>query len=135
MRKTVKKIGPCNCLYTSVSDSQIFSVAVTTQTNRTTGTSAGVPLAIRSLAETSIARSQRYLLQEQKEEGYWVGELIVDVTLVADMVAYHYWNGSIDANWQRKAVNHIFSRQLPDGGWNISSNYYAVTTNLKVNLK
>ena len=21
--------------------------------------------------------------------------------------------------WQRKAVNHIFSMQLPDGGWNI----------------
>ena len=118
MCKSLNKIGLCNCLYRSVSDSQVFSVAVTTQTNRT-GTSAGAPLALRSLAETSIARSQRYLLQEQKEDGYWVGELIVDVTLVADMVAYHYWNGSIDANWQRKAVNHIFSRQLPDGGWNI----------------
>ena len=69
--------------------------------------------------ETSIKRSQNYLLREQKPEGYWVGELMVDVTLVSDMVAYHHWCGKIDLVWQRKAVNHIFSMQLPDGGWNI----------------
>ena len=69
--------------------------------------------------ETAIERSQGYLLREQKPEGYWVGELIVDSTLVSDMVAYHHWNGSIDPVWQRKAVNKLFSMQLPDGGWNI----------------
>jgi squalene-hopene/tetraprenyl-beta-curcumene cyclase len=69
--------------------------------------------------ETAIGRSQQYLLRAQKPEGYWVGELMVDSTLVSDTVAYHYWNGKIDPEWQRKAVNHIFSMQLPDGGWNI----------------
>src|ERR1700743_684446 len=44
---------------------------------------------------------------------------MVDATLVSDMVAYHHWNGKVDEAWQRKAVNHIFSMQLPDGGWNI----------------
>jgi len=34
--------------------------------------------------ETTIRRSQDYLLREQKPEGYWVGELMVDATLVAD---------------------------------------------------
>ena len=48
-----------------------------------------------------------------------MGELMVDSTLVSDMVAFHHWDGSVDAEWQRKAVNHIFSMQLPDGGWNI----------------
>src|SRR5664279_3362498 len=67
----------------------------------------------------AIERSQQYLLSQQKPEGYWIGELMVDATLVADMVAYHHWNGKVDAQWQRKAVNHIFSMQLPDGGWNI----------------
>ncbi|MCL5097395.1 MAG: hypothetical protein M1608_07685, partial [Candidatus Omnitrophica bacterium] len=43
--------------------------------------------------DTAIARSQEYLLAQQKPEGYWVGELIVDSTLVTDMVAYHHWNG------------------------------------------
>jgi squalene-hopene/tetraprenyl-beta-curcumene cyclase len=72
-----------------------------------------------SLLQKAIARSHYYLLDEQKPEGYWVGELIVDATLVADMVAYHHWNGRVDPEWQRKAVNHILSKQLPDGGWNI----------------
>jgi squalene-hopene/tetraprenyl-beta-curcumene cyclase len=69
--------------------------------------------------ETAIRRSQNWLLRDQKPEGYWVGELMVDSTLVSDTIAYHHWNGKVDADWQRKAVNHIFSMQLPDGGWNI----------------
>ncbi len=67
----------------------------------------------------AIRQSQNYLLSLQKPQGYWVGELFVDVTLVADTIAYHHWNGKVDPAWQRKAVNHIFSKQLPDGGWNI----------------
>jgi squalene-hopene/tetraprenyl-beta-curcumene cyclase len=55
----------------------------------------------------------------QKPEGYWNGELMVDSTLVSDTVIYHHWNGNVDKEWQRKAVNHLFSMQLPDGGWNI----------------
>ncbi|PYJ04637.1 MAG: squalene--hopene cyclase [Verrucomicrobia bacterium] len=69
--------------------------------------------------ETAIERSQSYLLSQQKPEGYWVGELMVDATLAADTIAYHHWNGKVDEAWQRKAVNHIFSMQLPNGGWNI----------------
>jgi len=66
----------------------------------------------------AIEQSQSYLLSIQKPEGYWVGELMVDTTLVSDKLAYHHWNGKVDAAWQRKAVNHILSMQLPDGGWN-----------------
>jgi squalene-hopene/tetraprenyl-beta-curcumene cyclase len=69
--------------------------------------------------ERAIEQSQNYLLREQKPEGYWVGELIVDSTLVSDTIAYHHWNGKVDKEWQRKAVNHISALQLPDGGWNI----------------
>ena len=69
--------------------------------------------------DAAITRSQSYLLSEQKPEGYWVGELMVDVTLVADMVAFYHWWGKVDPVWQRKAVHHIFEKQLPDGGWNI----------------
>ncbi len=85
----------------------------------------------RSL-EAAIERSQRYLLREQKPEGYWVGELMVDSTLVSDMVAYHHWNGKVDPEWQRKAVNHIFSHQLPDGGWNI---YYGGPSEVNATVK
>src|SRR3974377_913932 len=73
----------------------------------------------QSQLEAAIQRSQNYLLSQQKPEGYWVGELMVDATLVADTIAYHHWNGKVDSVWQRKAANHILSMQLPDGGWNI----------------
>jgi len=80
----------------------------------------------------AITRSQSYLLTEQKPEGYWVGELMVDSTLVSDTIAYHHWNGKIDLAWQKKAVNHIFSMQLPDGGWNI---YYGGPSEVNATIK
>ena len=69
--------------------------------------------------EAAVLRAQEHLLGLQKPEGYWNGELLVDSTLVSDTVIYHHWNGKVDKAWQRKAVHHIFSMQLPDGGWNI----------------
>ncbi|HWX22229.1 MAG TPA: squalene--hopene cyclase [Candidatus Binatia bacterium] len=81
---------------------------------------------------TAIRRSQDYLLGLQKPEGYWVGELMVDATLVADKIAYHHWNGKIDPDWQRKAVNQLFSMQLPDGGWNI---YYGGPPEINATIK
>ena len=77
------------------------------------------PVEIPAGLENAIRRSQTYLLSQQKPEGYWVGELMVDATLVSDMIAYHHWNGKVDKEWQRKGVNHILSLQLPDGGWSI----------------
>jgi squalene-hopene/tetraprenyl-beta-curcumene cyclase len=82
--------------------------------------------------ETAIERSQAHLLSLQKPEGYWIGELMVDVTLVADVIAYHHWNGSVDPQWQRKGVNHILSMQLPDGGWNI---YYGGPPEVNATIK
>ena len=82
--------------------------------------------------EAAIKRSQDYLFSVQKPEGYWVGELMVDSTLVSDTVAYHHWNGKVDPEWQRKAVNHLFSMQLPDGGWNI---YYGGPSEVNATIK
>ena len=82
--------------------------------------------------EIAMRRSQAYLLSQQKPEGYWIGELMVDATLVADMIAYRHWDGKVDPQWQRKAVNHIFSMQLPDGGWNI---YYGGPAEVNATIK
>jgi len=82
--------------------------------------------------QTVIRRSQNHLLSLQKPEGYWVGELIVDSTLVSDMIAYHHWDGQVDKQWEHKAVNHLFSQQLPDGGWNI---YYGGPAEVNATIK
>lgn len=86
----------------------------------------------RSELEAALRRSQDYLLGIQNPEGYWLGELMVDSTLVSDMLAYHHWNGKVDREWQRKAVNHLFSMQLADGGWNI---YYGGPAEVNATIK
>jgi squalene-hopene/tetraprenyl-beta-curcumene cyclase len=57
---------------------------------------------------------------------------MVDSTLCSDMIAYHHWDGKVDKEWQRKAVNHISSMQLPDGGWNI---YYGGPSEINATIK
>ena len=57
---------------------------------------------------------------------------MVDSTLCSDMIAYHHWDSKVDKTWQRKAVNHIFSMQLPDGGWNI---YYGGPPDVNATIK
>jgi squalene-hopene/tetraprenyl-beta-curcumene cyclase len=86
----------------------------------------------QSPLDTAIMRSHGYLFRQQKPEGYWAGELMVDATLAADLIAYHHWNGKVDAAWQKKAVNHIFSMQLLDGGWNI---YYGGPSEVNATIK
>src|ERR1700740_2893527 len=82
--------------------------------------------------ETAIERSQTYLLGEQKPEGYWIGELMVDSTIVSDTIAYRHWDNKVDKEWERKAVNHLFSMQLQDGGWNI---YYGGPSDVSATIK
>ena len=91
-----------------------------------------VPDEFTARVQAALQRSQNYLLSVQKPEGYWVGELLVDSTLVSDTVAYHHWDGSVDPAWQRKAVHHLFSLQLPDGGWNI---YYGGPSEVNATIK
>jgi squalene-hopene/tetraprenyl-beta-curcumene cyclase len=69
--------------------------------------------------ETSIKRSQDWLLAQQKPEGYWIGELFVDVTLISDYIIFMHWRGEVDFAKQAKIVKSILDRRLPDGGWNI----------------
>jgi squalene-hopene/tetraprenyl-beta-curcumene cyclase len=67
----------------------------------------------------AIKRAQKNLLRQQRPDGHWCGELIVDSTLCSDYVLFMHWCGEVDAQLQRRCVQHILKRQLPDGGWNI----------------
>ncbi len=67
----------------------------------------------------AITRAQENLLRQQKPDGHWCGELIVDSTLCSDYILFMHWCGEVDAQMQRRCVRHILRRQLPDGGWNI----------------
>src|SRR5208283_5964643 len=124
-------------------DLKLYSSGVNSQSRRVIESSSRVQPAPSSPAtrqptdfarnlETALARAQENLLHLQQPDGYWVGELMVDSTLVSDTIAYHHWNRKVDPEWQRKAVNHIFSMQLSDGGWNI---YYGGPSDVNATIK
>jgi squalene-hopene/tetraprenyl-beta-curcumene cyclase len=121
-------------LYSAERDSQSMSVSATFDENRLEGQPRQQQYGFRPHSDlaTAILRAQEHLFSIQKPEGYWVGELMVDSTLVSDMLAYHYWDGKVDPAWQRKAVHQIFSMQLQDGGWNI---YYGGPSEVNATIK
>lgn len=69
--------------------------------------------------DNAIRGAQSRLLELQADEGYWMGELVVDATVAADLLAYHHWNGSVDPAWQAKIIRHILDLRTESGGWNI----------------
>ena len=68
---------------------------------------------------SAIRSAQENLLRQQRPDGHWCGELIVDSTLCSDFVLFMHWLGEVDDALQQRCVRHILKRQLPDGGWNI----------------
>jgi squalene-hopene/tetraprenyl-beta-curcumene cyclase len=95
---------------------------LTTQSSRAGSPPRRIESAPDAPVDAAIQRAQENLFRLQQPDGYWVGELMVDSTLVSDMLTFYHWWGRVDREWQRKAVHHIFSKQLPDGGWNIYLN-------------
>src|SRR2546427_12895779 len=67
----------------------------------------------------AIARAQENLLRQQKADGHWCGELLVDSTLCSDFILFMHWCGEVDGQMQQRCIRHILRRQLPDGDWNI----------------
>ena len=80
----------------------------------------------------AISRAQENLLQQQRSDGHWCGELMVDSTLCSDYVLFMHWCGDVDPQLQQRCVRHIVRRQLPDGGWNI---YYGGPSEVNASVK
>src|SRR5947208_17156706 len=65
----------------------------------------------------AMSRAQENLLRQQRPDGHWCGQLMVDSTLCSDYVLFMHWCGDVDPQLQQRCVRHIVRRQLPDGGW------------------
>src|SRR5260370_37778467 len=80
----------------------------------------------------AIGRAQQNLLAQQRPDGHWCGELLVDSTLCSDFVLFMHWLGEIDVSLQDRCARHILKRQLPDGGWNI---YFGGPSEINASVK
>jgi squalene-hopene/tetraprenyl-beta-curcumene cyclase len=80
----------------------------------------------------AISRAQENLLRQQRPDGHWCGELLVDSTLCSDFVLFMHWLGEVDGSIQLRCARHLLKRQLPDGGWNI---YYGGPSEINASVK
>lgn len=72
--------------------------------------------------EPALQRGIERLLALQQPAGFWHFELQADVTITAEYLLFRRWLGTADPVLERKAVRHLQSSQLPDGGWPIYQN-------------
>src|SRR3954453_23634169 len=80
----------------------------------------------------AIGQAQENLLRQQRPDGHWCGELIVDSTLCSDYVLFMHQLGEVRQATPQPCVRHILKRQLPDGGWNI---YYDGPSEVNASVK
>ncbi len=90
------------------------------------------PLPTAEELSEALGLAQQNLLRQQKPDGHWVGELMVDSTLCSDYVLFMHWVGEVDESLQRRCVQHIRKLQLHDGGWNI---YYGGPSEINASVK
>jgi len=75
---------------------------------------------IKSRIAAALDASRQFLFGLQdREDGYWCGELGADTTLVSDYILLHRLLGTEDEKRTQKCAVEILNRQNPDGGWPI----------------
>ncbi|HLH30524.1 MAG TPA: prenyltransferase/squalene oxidase repeat-containing protein, partial [Terriglobia bacterium] len=81
--------------------------------------SQNLELETQSLLDESLDRAAAFLIDQQHEDGYWLGELEADTTLESDYIFYLHVIGRFDTSRVRRLAEYVRRRQLTDGGWNI----------------
>ncbi len=91
------------------------------------------PVNFEDEVERVVHKTQRYLLSVQNHvDGHWYGELEADASLTAEYLMLMHFVGRLDPEKEKKALNFILNKQLPDGGWNI---YYGGPSEISVSVK
>ncbi len=67
----------------------------------------------------AMETTSRWLLDQQHDDGYWVGELEGDTILESEYVLLLAYLGRLNDPVCAKACRYIREKQLPEGGWAI----------------
>lgn len=67
--------------------------------------------------QQTIARTRAWLLNQQHEDGYWLGELEGDSILESEYVLLLAYLGQGQSELARKCAASLLEQQLPSGGW------------------
>jgi len=69
--------------------------------------------------DEAIARGTRRLLELQRPDGIWVGELESNVTMTAQHLFWNHFLGRRTADMDRRIANELLARMRDDGTWSI----------------
>src|SRR5215831_14619336 len=69
--------------------------------------------------DTAIERGRRRLLELQRPDGVWVGELESNVTMTAQHLFWHHLLGLRTPELDRGIANELLARMRDDGTWSI----------------
>src|SRR3989440_6216032 len=74
---------------------------------------------IQSRLDVALERGTARLLELQHPDGYWVGELESNATMIAQHLFWHHVLGLRTPELDRKIANELLARQRDDGTWSI----------------
>ena len=80
----------------------------------------------------ALERARDALLEKQRPDGHWIGELQGDTILESEYIFLMAFLGREDEERLRKAAKYILAQQRPEGGW---SNYPGGPLELSVSVK
>jgi len=66
-----------------------------------------------------VKASQAYLLGKQHKQGYWVGLLEADASVVSGFIPLARFLGIKDKKREKKAISYLLRRQNRDGSWSM----------------
>jgi squalene-hopene/tetraprenyl-beta-curcumene cyclase len=77
------------------------------------------PEKIETTLDTAVERATARLLELQHPDGWWVGELESNATMIAQHLFWHHFLGLRTPELDRKIANELLARQRDDGTWSI----------------
>jgi len=77
------------------------------------------PERLETRVDTAVERATARLLELQHPEGWWVGELESNATMIAQHLFWNHVLGLRTPELDRKIANELLARQREDGTWSI----------------
>src|SRR5256714_3476778 len=77
------------------------------------------PDRIATTLDGAVERATERLLELQHRDGWWVGELESNATMIAQHLFWHHFLGLRTPELDRKIANELLARQRDDGTWAI----------------
>src|SRR3954447_16731969 len=73
----------------------------------------------RTSLDSAIERGTERLLELQHPDGWWVGELESNATMIAQHLFWHHVLGLRTPELDRKIANELLARRRDDGTWSV----------------